>query len=471
MRPKASKPARNRNASASVARKVSTASGHPLDGLAVATRFEEIFAHYRHVVLAVSGGVDSMAMMHLAALWRAARPASNPAQSAPIFSVATVDHGLRPESAAEAEAVKEIAVRLGFKHTTLVWTGPKPATGIQAAARDARYRLIYEHLDTHRLGAVATAHTSDDQAETLLMRLARGSGVDGLAGMKDCKLVGAISLLRPMLSFAKADLIATLHAKGETWLEDPSNERQEFERVRLRQLRGNFEAAGLSNQAIALSARRLGRARMALDELAAVSVEQAPDEFRVDELGYAEFSWPWLTCLPAEIRLRILSRVVTAIGGALSPVSLSGLEAMTEGIDWTSPAGRTLGGAVFSAGEKPDWIVVTREYGRKTCPLPTLGLKSGHMADWDNRFTLINSIDLGRDFRVSALGREGLAALKAALSHGGASLPAHPAAALMTIPSFWDGEKLAAVPLLNYFADGMDPIKLQSYLTTWPFPS
>ncbi len=445
------------------------ALSQPLDASAVAGRFELIFGGYSHVVLAVSGGVDSMAMMHLAAGWRAACLASIPAQSAPIFSVVTVDHGLRPELAHEAAAVRVVAERLGLTHTTLAWTGSKPESGIQAAARAARYRLIAGHLDTHRIAAVATAHTSDDQAETVLMRLARGSGVDGLAGIQEIKKLGHIAVLRPMLVFAKADLVATLTAIGKTWIEDPSNDKPAFERVRLRHQRESFEAAGLSNRAIALSARRLCRARAALDEMTASCVKQAAGMFSFDDLGYAEFSWDWMLTLPEEIRLRILGRLIATIGGGDEPVSMSGLEAMTEGIGWKPPVGHTLAGTVFGQGRAKGAILVTREFGRKHHPLPSLDLKSGQTQEWDHRFTVVNRSEPARDFRVCALGTEGIASLKAVQVEANRDLMTHPLLALRTIPSFWDRDRLAAVPLLNYFETGMAAAEAGSYLTIQPF--
>ena len=441
---------------------MSGSPGQPLDGAAVASRFDLIFGPYRHVVLAVSGGADSCAMMLLAAAWRAARLTTQAAETAPVFSVVTVDHGLRPGSALEADAVKEAARRLGFAHTTLNWTGEKPATGIQSAARAARYRLLREHLEGQGIEAVATAHTRDDQAETLLMRLARGSGVDGLAAMQERTQFGPAYLLRPMLPFSKADLIATLKAKGETWFEDPSNEKQQFERVRLRQQRESLEAAGLTNEAIALSARRLGRARQALDEMAGRYLDQAPDTVLIDDLGYAEFSWTWMLTLPEEIRLRLLARLVAAIGGSEAPVPMSGLEAMTEGRNWKSPAGHSLAGAVFSCSKDQDRILAVREYGRKGAPLPVIDLKSGQRRCWDHRFTVVNDTRPARDLRVRALGAEGAALVKAAFKFGGRNTPFHPPAALYTIPSFWDGERLAAVPLLNYFDPGTPPARVES---------
>ena len=470
MHPRVSKRVPNRSASASDAREVSDAPGQPLDAGIAEKRFDEMFGPHRHVVLAVSGGVDSMAMLHLAAEWRAARLSSTPANTAPILSVVTVDHGLRSGSAVEAAGVCALAQRLGCEHTTLHWMDSKPVTGIQAAARAARYRLIIAHLEARGLDAVATAHTSDDQAETFLMRLARGSGVDGLAGMQACTSFGPVTLLRPMLQFSKQDLIATLKASGGTWFEDPSNEKKEFERVRLRHMRENFEAAGLSNRKIALSARRLGRARQALDEVTASYLEPAPNGLRIDALGYAELHWSWLTRLPEEIRLRILARLICAIGGSEETVPMSGLEAMTEGAGWKSPVGHTLAGAVLSAGHEPGCVVIAREYGRRIHPLPGLDLSSGQKRVWDRRFTVVNASAQARDFRVCALGAEGIAIVKAAFMKDDRPLPGQPLAALHTIPSFWEGERLAAVPLLNHFETGTQPGAVESYFSALPAP-
>ena len=199
------------------------------DGAAIASAERDglfaCLAGFDAVVLAVSGGADSIAMLHLAASW-----AHDQGRSAPRLSVATVDHGLRPGSAAEARAVATIAAQLGLAHSTLTWTGAKPARGIQAAARTARYRLLAGHERAHRIDAVAVAHTLDDQAETLLMRLARGSGVDGLAAMQLQASIEGVAVLRPLLGIARARLRATLRQQGATWIDDPTNARPEFER-------------------------------------------------------------------------------------------------------------------------------------------------------------------------------------------------------------------------------------------------
>ncbi len=154
---------------------------------------------FSSAVLAVSGGPDSVALMHLARRW-AKLTGRDPAS----LAVVTVDHGLRSESASEAAFVAGEARALGLAHHTLPWAGEKPKTGIQAAARQARYDLLAEYCAQRSIGCVAVAHTADDQAETFLMRLRRGSGVDGLAAMAAVSERGAITLVRPLLSFSKA---------------------------------------------------------------------------------------------------------------------------------------------------------------------------------------------------------------------------------------------------------------------------
>lgn len=231
------------------------------------------------LALAVSGGADSMALMHLVATW-AAEPgvAARQGMGQVPLIVLTVDHKLRPESAAEAAWVKDEAARRGLPHETLVWDGPKPSTAVQATARDARYRLIDDFLDRElqegRVPAkrrIAVAHHEDDQAETVLMRLARGSGLDGLSGMREEEYVstaddkgGGYAIVRPLLRTPKARLIAMLEAAGCLWKEDASNQAPQFERVRVRQALETLRDLGIAPAQIGRSAARLSRARRAV---------------------------------------------------------------------------------------------------------------------------------------------------------------------------------------------------------------
>ena len=206
------------------------------------------------VLLAVSGGPDSSALMQAAAALGGA------------VQVATVDHGLRPGSGAEADAVGRAAARLGLPHATLRWAGSKPGRGLQEAARTARYALLCAHAEAIGAGLVLTGHTRDDQAETVLMRLAAGSGTAGLAGMRaERVLAPGIVLGRPFLHLPKAILTAWCEARGIPYLRDPSNADLRFARGRLRATWPALEREGLTPCAPRAARRargpRRGRAR------------------------------------------------------------------------------------------------------------------------------------------------------------------------------------------------------------------
>lgn len=211
-----------------------------------------------HVLLAVSGGPDSTALMGLYA--QAMKLGKLPAAT-----VVTVDHGLRAGSDHEARSVAGQAANLGFKHHILQWVGPKPKTGIQAAAREHRYRLMVDFARKMGREAILTAHTRDDQAETVLMRLARGSGIKGLAAMEMVALTGDQPLYRPFLSVAKTRLIETCREHNWPYLRDPSNDNTGFLRARLRKLAPELAREGLTPARLARLAERMRRADEALD--------------------------------------------------------------------------------------------------------------------------------------------------------------------------------------------------------------
>ena len=277
------------------------------------------------LVLAVSGGPDSTALLVLAARWRGAR------KQGPELIAVTVDHGLRPESAREARAVKRLALRLGVRHRTLRWTGSKPATGLQEAARAVRYRLLSAAARGAGSGHVLTAHTLDDQAETVLIRMARGSGVTGLCAMvRETPLTG-VTLVRPLLDVPKARLIATLAAIGISFADDPSNRDPRFTRARLRNLMPALAEEGLDAPRLALLARRLQRAEATIElavDVAAPAVSHGPWTDRGPIVLDAEK----FGRLPAEVALRLLSRAIASTGDE-GPVQLGKLETLCQALD------------------------------------------------------------------------------------------------------------------------------------------
>ncbi|WP_342110587.1 tRNA lysidine(34) synthetase TilS [Methylobacterium sp. SI9] len=264
------------------------------------------------VLLAVSGGPDSSALMHAAAALGARA------------GVATVDHGLRPEARPEAEGVAAAARALGLPHAILSWAGPKPAAGLQEAARAARYDLLAAEARRIGAGLVLTGHTRDDQAETVLMRLAAGSGPAGLAGMRaERVLAPGITLGRPFLALPKAALIAWCAARGIPYLRDPSNADPRFARGRLRGAWPILEREGLTPARLARLAERAARDEAALR----IAAEQALDAARLPTEGATlRLDGTRLAALPEAIALRCLDRALTEAGAA--PRRLERLEAL-----------------------------------------------------------------------------------------------------------------------------------------------
>ena len=235
----------------------------------------------RGLLLAVSGGSDSTALLVLASRW-AKGLKKRLKHSPPKLAAITIDHGLRPESRREAAAVKRLARRLGLPHRTLHWRGPKPKTGLQEAARNARYQLLAKEAVRTGVEHIVTAHTLDDQAETVLFRLARGSGLTGLAGMAHAATIPAgrdtaIFLVRPLLRVPKARLVATLRAAGIAHSEDPSNLDPRFTRTRLRALLPDLAREGLDARGLARLALRMRRAEATIEfAVAAARAALAP---------------------------------------------------------------------------------------------------------------------------------------------------------------------------------------------------
>ena len=318
------------------------------------------------LVLAVSGGADSTALMHLVHAWSVRT-------GAPLDRVVavTVDHGLRSGAAVEAAGVARQAAGLGLLHQTLRWDGPKPATGLQSAAREARYSLLHATAIERGGGcgaAILTAHTADDQAETLLMRLARGSDVDGLASIpamghivRPGRLGEGVSVpvVRPLLGVSRVRLVATLAARGIGYVDDPSNSDVRFERVRVRQALVILEGLGINRVALARTAGRMQAAKFALDHTTQVLAERALTSI----LGVVfEIERDKLAAEPEAIGLRLFRRMLGMAGGAARPAELTAIEEAYQRLLGAGPErlAFTLGGCIvetFGRGEPPCGLV------------------------------------------------------------------------------------------------------------------
>jgi tRNA(Ile)-lysidine synthase len=320
-------------------------------------------ANARSLVLAVSGGPDSTALLVLAARWRKAR------KRGPKLIALTIDHGLRPDSAREAAAVKRLARRLGVPHRTLRWRGAKPATGVQEAARAARYRLLRRAARTAGCSHIVTAHTLDDQAETVLFRLLRGSGLAGLAAMAPEVALDGFTLARPLLAVPKARLLATLAAEEISFADDPANRDPRFARTRLRALLPRLAEEGCDAARLATLARRAARANAALESAVTVAAMRlSPMRWRprapvtIDAIGFAELS--------AEVALRLLGRALAHVGHE-GPVELAKLEDLYAAMTGCRPfvqrgparLRRTLAGGVVTL--TADRLIVARAPPRR----------------------------------------------------------------------------------------------------------
>jgi tRNA(Ile)-lysidine synthase len=282
-----------------------------------------LFARLRDapaLVVAVSGGPDSVALLWLLARWRRSLT------DGPYLVAATIDHGLRPEATTEARDVKRLAASLGVPHVTRRWTGAKPKTGLPAAAREARYALLGQVARQFKTRYVVIAHTQDDQAETLLMRLVRGSGLTGLKAMGPETARDAFTLLRPLLGVSKARLIATLTRAKIPAAVDPSNVDVSYARPRLRAAMPMLASEGFDAAQLARLAMRMQRADAALDAM----TEQAWSAVTLAEPS--GFDAKAFAAQPDEIRLRLLLQAIDRVGHE-GPAELGKVESLLAAID------------------------------------------------------------------------------------------------------------------------------------------
>jgi tRNA(Ile)-lysidine synthase len=403
-------------------------------------------------VLAVSGGPDSMALMSLARRWAALK-----SREFASFAVVTIDHALRPESALEAAFVGEQAREMGFLHAVIEWTGAKPKTGLQAAARQARYDLLFEFCAARCMGCVVTAHTADDQAETFLMRLRRGSGVDGLAGMGPASSRGGGALVRPLLGFSKARLTAYLRASSTPFIQDPSNENEAFERVRLRRAMKALAAAGIGRPSLTMAASRIGRSR---DALVKIADDFFADHFRVSPLGRGECGVEAFHAVPEDIALRVLARAVALVGGEQEAPRLMRTERLLERLR-AGEVRATLGGCIVLA--ESGVLRFYREPGRlKPLPVP---FTPGASSLWDSRFILTFASTGDSETAVRQLGADGWVLYKNAMKERGATVEPDRIAALAT-PALWKENRLISAPALGFAAGSGSyaPNPLQAHL-------
>ncbi len=341
-------------------------------------RLFSVFAACEAVGIAVSGGTDSLALMLLAHNWASQQ------QKPPRLVVYTVDHGLRPEAAEEVAFVLAQAGRLGLEARALKWEHGEITSGLQEQARAARYRLIGAAMAADGVPVLATAHHRSDQAETVLMRLAHGSGLEGLRGMDLHSTVEGVAIVRPLLGLDRADLVRVVRGAGLSPLEDPSNADAGYERVRWRQMMPKLSELGLDAKTLARFAERMGEADRALDEIARAAFDSMVD---LDGFGSARLSRSDFTTLSPAIAQRVLARVLNVTGGRQKPRALSVVELLHRALCARGKVKTTtVLGCIVRADA--DAIVIAREPGRQVPE--DRALEPGTELVWDGRFLIRN---------------------------------------------------------------------------------
>lgn len=366
--------------------------------------------------VAVSGGGDSVALLLL--LHSAGYD----------LRVATVDHRLRPEAADEALGVAELCAKLGLPHEVLVWETPDFKGNLQKAARESRRLLLSAWAKRLGLRDIVLGHTLDDQAETVLMRLARGSGVDGLAGMAAVRRADGLRWHRPLLGVRRADLRAYLRESGVGWVDDPSNDDLKYDRIKARRALDILAPLGLGSERLAETAAHMRRARGALE---AATLALAQRCAAISEAGELTFSG--IEDAPREVQLRLLAAALGWVSGAGYRPRFTALEGLLDSCLSGAAFGKTLHGCLIS--RRKNEIVINREVSAT----PAMGPLENR---WDSRWE-INLKDT-KNLQIRALSEDGLQCCTHWRDSG------HSRAALLASPSFWQGGLLQAAPLAHF---------------------
>ena len=361
--------------------------------------------------------------------------------SRPPVLVVTVDHGLRPEAKQEVDLVVRNADALCLP-SRIMRAGQHAGGNLQDWARRERYRLLAEAARAAGCDTIVTAHHRDDQAETFLLRLARGSGVYGLAAMAEETEVEGVRLVRPLLDVPRSTLAGIATASGLGVVDDPSNADPRFDRVRMRRLMPALAGHGLTPERVASTAKRLGRAAAALEFYTRALLA---GHFQVNRFGVVAGPAAALRDAPEEIALRALALVLTAVGGADYGPRLDRVESLLSDIV-SAAAGatlkRTLHGTVLSLDRGR--LTAEREWGRMG--IAAIAAAPGATIVWDRRFRIVVPPEKG--LSIGPLGRAGRRLASPELARP----------ALRTLPGLFRDETLIGLPDGVTSADDGDPI-------------
>lgn len=320
----------------------------------------------RKMAVAVSGGADSLCLTLLLKKWA-------DKNGVELFAF-TVDHGLRKESKREALGVHEQLKKLGITHQTLVWQGKKPKTRVEELARIVRYDLLQKACKRNKVGILFLAHHLEDQAETFWARFSHKSGLDGLCAMQEKSDFKGLTLVRPLLSISKKEIVDYLKRNKVSWVEDPMNYNPEYERVLWRNRQENLSDMGLSPATISTLTKRLTRAKQTIDFYTESFVKNS---VLLSPMGYAFIGKMAWEMAPMEIRLRTLLHLLPLISGQNKIVSLESVEKLLE----SQKKSATLSGCQIIFHKKG--IFIAREMRDPASPKK---IKTEEFAYWDRFF-------------------------------------------------------------------------------------
>ena len=376
-----------------------------------------------HFALAVSGGADSLSLLVLAAEAKKKNKYWN-------FTILTVNHGLRRAAVKETRYVSKLAKASDLVCKILTHKGAIPANDIQSAARDIRYGLMFDWCHKNKVDYLVTAHHLEDQAETFLLRLARGSGLDGLSGMQNVRNSNRVALLRPFLDIPRERLHKTIAKAGLEAISDPSNYNQRFARVRIRNKMDLFAQEGMTATRLAETAGRLLQARQALEQVTENFMQAA---VRLDEYGIAHLTYASFHDQPEDILRRTINRLLTPYGGY--PPRAESVQRILNDVFLKSrppkDGGKTVNGFIIRF--RRDGLLIFREFSG--LPEPVI-IKPGEFFVWDNgtsvrvaKKTMIKGTLIIKPLAVAGL---------KAIRHLGNDVPKNlPIAAIHALPSVW----------------------------------
>ncbi len=393
----------------------------------------EVFAQFMEKApcgklgIAVSGGSDSLALMYLTAAW--AKKASR------SLVVLSIDHGLRKESKSECKLVEERAKALNIPHRTVEWSD-KPRGNLQKVAREARHKIIKDWAISQKLSGVLLGHTLDDNVETFILRLIRGSGVDGLAGISPDRFINGVRIFRPLLNFSRNTLQQYLETKGYTWVDDPSNRDRRFDRVKVRQILSELQGLGLSKKRLLTTANHMRRAQDFLTR----------ETFRMSERCVRQEVWGGLSIslepfleISKEIQLRILSAGLMWVSGKVYKPRYENMDRLlTSILDREINSSRSLMGVLVR--EERHNILLIRDFSA----LSDVRLHTNSEIQWDGRWQITLNLHNPSGYNIGPIAKKGLMSIG---KYGNYKIPKF---ALMSSVGLFKDDNLVCAPIISF---------------------